>query len=128
MAKKITLTIKESLEELRRLFHTHPHHLHPRIQMLYLIKSGITDSTKVLSSHLFMGTRIIQLWKRLYEKSSLKGLLTYQRGKKKNNGLLPPPYTQPSRSSCLPQPRHLPVTRPFTRMGEGELSEPPCQG
>lgn len=86
MAKKITLTVTESIEELKRLFHLYPYHLHPRIQMLYLIKFGITDSTKVLSTHLFTGTRVIQTWKRLYEKDSLKGLLNYQRGKNISNG------------------------------------------
>jgi hypothetical protein len=59
--------------------------------MLYLINSGVTDSTKVLSSHLFTGTRVIQTWKRLYEKDSLKGLLNYQRGKNKSNGSITEP-------------------------------------
>jgi hypothetical protein len=43
MASKIKQTIIESLEELKRLYHRHPVHLHGIIKMLYLIKSGVTD-------------------------------------------------------------------------------------
>jgi hypothetical protein len=35
MAFKIKIRVTESLEELKRLFHSHPVYLHSRIQMLY---------------------------------------------------------------------------------------------
>ncbi len=66
MASKIKITVIENLPELKRLFHKHPVHLHSRIQMLYLIKSGFSDSTKVLGKHLLVGSRAIQRWKNDY--------------------------------------------------------------
>jgi hypothetical protein len=90
MAFKIKIRVTESLEELKRLFHSHPVYLHSRIQMLYLIKSGVTDSTKELASRLLVDSRTIQCWKGDYLKGCLAGLLNYIRGKNKSNGIITP--------------------------------------
>lgn len=90
MAIKIKITVIESLEELKRLFHQHPVHLHGRIQMLYLIKSGVTNSTKELASRLLVDARTIQCWKGDYLEEGLAGLLKYTRGSNKSNGIITP--------------------------------------
>ena len=66
MAKKIEIIVIESCDELKHFYHKHPIYLHSRIRMLFLIKSGITNSTKELADKLMTGTRIIQTWKRIY--------------------------------------------------------------
>jgi len=90
MALKIQLTISESLEELKRLYHRHPVHLHSRIKMLYLIKSGVTDSTKGLCNHLLIGSRAIQRWKNDYLLGGIDKLLHYEKGIHKSNGIITP--------------------------------------
>jgi len=77
MASKIKLSVTEDLQYLKRLFHKHPVHLHSRIQMLYLIKSGVTDSTKVLCNHLLVGPKAIQRWKNDYLEGGIDLLLSY---------------------------------------------------
>lgn len=90
MASKIKLSVTEDLQYLKRLFHKHPVHLHSRIQMLYLIKSGVTDSTKVLCNHLLVGPRAIQRWKNDYLEGGIDLLLSYEKGKNKSNGIITP--------------------------------------
>lgn len=90
MAFKIKITVTEELPALKRLFHKHPFHLHSRIQMLYLIKSGFTESTKVLSKHLLVGSRAIQRWKNDYQSGGITKLLTFEKGKHKSNGIISP--------------------------------------
>lgn len=90
MASKINIQVSESLEELKRLFHKHPFHLHGRIQMLYLIKSGITNSTKELTKRLLVGRRAIQRWKIDYAHGGIHGILNYEKGKYKSNGIITP--------------------------------------
>ena len=90
MALKIKIIVTEDLQELKRLFHKHPVHLHSRIQMLYLIKSGVTDSTKVLCNHLLVGSRAIQRWKNDYLAGGIESLLNYEKGKHKSNGIITP--------------------------------------
>jgi len=83
MAARKDLIIKERIEELKQLFHRHPFHLHGRIMMLYLIKSGITNHTGDLASRLLVKRRVIQTWKSLYATGGIEQLLNYQRGKHK---------------------------------------------
>ena len=90
MASKIKITVSEELPELKRLFHKHPVHLHCRIQMLYLIKSGFSDSTKVLSKQLMVGSRAIQRWKNDYLSGGTDKLLKFEKGKNKSNGIITP--------------------------------------
>jgi len=90
MAYKIKVTVTGDLSDLKRLFHKHPVHLHVRIQMLYLIKSGVTESTKVLSRHLLVGPRAIQRWKNDYQSGGMDKLLEYEKGKHKSNGIIAP--------------------------------------
>ena len=90
MAFKIKITVIESLETLKRLFHSHPVHLHSRIQMLYLIKSGVTDSTKELATRLLVDVRTIQCWKGYYLTEGLAELIKYTRGSYKSNGIITP--------------------------------------
>lgn len=90
MALKKRLTITESQLDLKHLFHKHPVHLHARIQMLYLIKSGVTDSTNVLAEKLLVSTRAIQHWKKEYVQGGINQLLSYERGKHKSNGIITP--------------------------------------
>lgn len=86
MASKIKITVTEELHELKRLFREHPVHLHCRIQMLYLLKSGFSDSTKILSQQLLVGSRAIQHWKNDYLPSGINKLLKYEKGKQKVMG------------------------------------------
>ena len=90
MESKIRISVSEDLQDLKRLYRTHPVYLHSRIQMLYLIKSGITDSTQKLSSHLFVVTRVIQRWKNDYLSGGIDKLLNYDKGKNKSNGIITP--------------------------------------
>jgi hypothetical protein len=90
MASKIKITVTEELLELKRLFHKHPVHLHCRIQMLYLLKSGFSDSTKLLSQQLLVGSRAIQRWKNDYLSGGINKLLKYEKGKHKSNGIITP--------------------------------------
>lgn len=90
MAQKSQLSVQESSASLRHLFRTHPVHLHPRIQMLYLIQNKITDSTNDLSAKLLVTTRAIQHWKKAYAQGGIKQLLCYERGKHKSNGVITP--------------------------------------
>ena len=90
MASKIQITVTEELLELKRLFHKYPVHLHSRIQMLYLIKSGFSDSTKVLGKHLLVGSRALQRWKNDYLSGGINKLLKYEKGKHKSNGIITP--------------------------------------
>lgn len=90
MPKKITITVSEDLSYLKRLFHQHPAHLHSRIQMLYLIKSDVTNSTKELATRLLVSARTIQCWKGHYLTGGLIGLLNYTRGSYKSNGIITP--------------------------------------
>ncbi len=90
MSSKIKIAVIEDLHTLKRLFHKHPVHLHSRIQMLYLIKSGFSDSTKVLCKHLLVGSRAIQRWKNDYQSGGINKLLKYEKGKHKSNGIITP--------------------------------------
>jgi transposase len=90
MASKIKIIVTEELQELKRYIHTYPVHLHCRLQMLYLIKSGVTDSTKGLCKHLLVGPRAIQRWKKDYLEGGIGNLLNYKRGKHKSNGIVTP--------------------------------------
>lgn len=90
MASKIKITVREDLQELKRLYRKHPVHLHSRIKMLYLIKSGVTDSTQKLSTHLFTVPRVIQRWKNSYLSGGIDKLLSYDKGKNKSNGIITP--------------------------------------
>jgi len=90
MARKIKVIITESIQELKHLYHKQPVHLHSRIQMLYLIKSGTTDSTKILCSHLLVGPKAIQRWKKDYIDGGIDKLLSYEKGKHKSNGIITP--------------------------------------
>jgi hypothetical protein len=90
MAIKINVLVAESLQELKRLYHKHPVHLHGRIRMLYLIKSGVTDSTQSLSTHLLVVPRVIQRWKNTYLTGGIDKLLNYEKGKRKSNGVITP--------------------------------------
>lgn len=90
MASKIKLLVTEDLQELKRLYHQHPYYLHNRVQMLYLIKSGVTDSTKELSYRLLVVTRVIQRWKNAYLSGGIEQLLKYEKGKHKSNGIITP--------------------------------------
>lgn len=90
MASKTILSIRENLSELKQLFHKCPVHLHGRIQMLYLLKSNVTDSTNALSEKLLVTTRAIQHWKKAYLQGGINHLLSYERGKHKSNGIITP--------------------------------------
>jgi hypothetical protein len=90
MAIRCQLLIQESSADLKSLFRKHPVHLHPRIHMLYLIKSEIMDSTNDLSEKLLVSTRSIQHWKKAYAQGGIAQLLIYERGKHKSNGIITP--------------------------------------
>lgn len=90
MSIKIKIAVTESLEDLKRLYRKHPVHLHGRIRMLYLIKSGVTDSTKALSIQLLVVPRVIQRWKNDYLTGGIDELLNYEKGKHKSNGIITP--------------------------------------
>ncbi|MDI9364675.1 MAG: hypothetical protein QM541_06970 [Flavobacterium sp.] len=90
MALKINLVVTEDLALLKRLYHQHPFYLHNRIQMLYLIKSGVTDSTKELATRLLVVNRVIQRWKNAYLSGGIGQLLKYEKGRHKSNGIITP--------------------------------------
>src|ERR1700740_1035182 len=90
MALRRQLLIQESCTDLKLLFRKHPVHLHPRIQMLYLIKSAAMDSTNDLSEKLLVSTWAIQHWKKAYAEGGIAQLLVYERGKHKSNGIITP--------------------------------------
>jgi hypothetical protein len=58
--------------------------------MLYIIKSGVTDSTKGLCNHLLIGSRAIQRWKNDYLIGGIDKLLYYERGIHKSIGIITP--------------------------------------
>ena len=90
MALRKHITITEGIQELKQLFHKHPHYLHPRIKLLYYLKSKITDRTKELSEKLLVSTTTIQEWKNAYASGGLAELLKYERGKNKSNSTITP--------------------------------------
>ena len=90
MAIRRQLLIQESSSDLKLLFRKHPVHLHPRIHMLYLIKSEVTNSSNTLSEKLLVSTRAIQHWKKAYAQGGIAQLLVYERGKFKSNGIITP--------------------------------------
>ena len=66
MASRIKITVTEDLQDLKRLYHKHPAHLHSPLRMLYLIKSGVTESTKILNWHLMVVVRHLVYLQRAY--------------------------------------------------------------
>lgn len=90
MATRKHIIITETVQELKQLFHKHPHYLHPRIKMLYYLQSKVTNRTKDLSEKLLVSATTIQAWKNAYSSGGLKELLTYERGKHKTNATITP--------------------------------------
>lgn len=90
MALRKQITITETVQDLKQLFHKHPNHLHPRIKMLYYLQSNITNKTKDLAEKLLVSISSIQDWKNAYASGGLKELLQYERGQNKSNATITP--------------------------------------
>lgn len=90
MSRTKQIIIQETAQELKKLFRKYPNHLHTRIQFLYSIKTGITDSTKQLALQLMVTEKTIRQWKSTYALGGLNGLLKYERGKNKSNSMITP--------------------------------------
>ena len=90
MSRKTILIIQESATELKQLFRKHPYYLHPRIEMLYLLKTNFSDSPGILATKLLVTMRSVQFWQKAYAQGGIEQLLSYERGKHKSNGIITP--------------------------------------
>jgi transposase len=79
MGKSITLTVKESIEEIKLLYGKAPIHLRPRYKMLLLICGGCTR-TNDLAAKVGASANTISIWKGHYSSGGLAQLTSDQRG------------------------------------------------
>jgi len=79
MAKAVIISVKETLEELRKLQSKAPIHLHSRLKMLILIV-GDCISSKDLASKTGVSRNTIASWKKSYNEGGLKQLTSDERG------------------------------------------------
>ena len=77
MANALSITIKESLRELRGLLKKSATHHSPKIKMLLEIKkSDYALSKNELAERIGVNHNSIQTWRTKYQKSGISGLLT----------------------------------------------------
>ena len=75
--------VLETEAELKQLHRSVASHLKPRIQMLFLIKTGKAHSKQELADALGVNHNSTQNWKKSYEQGGIKQLLSYKRGGRK---------------------------------------------
>ena len=76
MAKPLSITVKETFEELKKLLKNSSPHLSPRIKMLMVIKrSNSLLSKNDLANEVGVNHNSIQKWRRNYLKGGIKKLL-----------------------------------------------------
>lgn len=86
MPAAISITIAESVAELKSQLSKVSDHLRPRIKMLLCIVQG-TDKVAALAAKTGTSTNSILLYKKRYRDGGLKGLLQEGRGGDKRSGL-----------------------------------------
>ena len=73
MAKPLSITVKETIEELKKLLKRSSPHLSPRIKMLMVIKrSASLLSKNDLANEVGVNHNSIQKWRRNYLKGGIK--------------------------------------------------------
>jgi transposase len=76
MAKALSITVKETLKELKHLLKISPTHYSPKIRMLIEIKkSNEALSKNELADIIGVNHNSIQTWRTKYKKEGIKGLL-----------------------------------------------------
>ena len=76
MANALTITVKEELQELRRLLKKSPAHFSSKIRMLIEIKQSDAALSKVeLANRMGVDPNSIQIWRTKYKKEGIHGLL-----------------------------------------------------
>jgi len=76
MAKALSITVKETLKELKRLLKISPAHYSSKIRMLIEIKKSNVDLSKnELADKIGVNHNSIQTWRTKYKKEGIKGLL-----------------------------------------------------
>ena len=76
MAKPLSITVKETMEELKKLLKSSSPHLSPRIKMLIVIKcSSSALSKNDLANEVGVNHNSIQKWRGKYLKGGIKKLL-----------------------------------------------------
>lgn len=76
MAKALSITVKETLKELKRLLKISPAHYSSKIRMLIEIKkSNVALSKNELADKIGVNHNSIQTWRTKYKKEGIKGLL-----------------------------------------------------
>lgn len=75
-----SISVKESLTELKKLQKQHPLHVRPRLQMLVLILSGHNTGKQALATALGVNPNSTQSWKQRYEQGGIDLLLSDNRG------------------------------------------------
>jgi len=79
MAKRVIITIKEELSDLKSLHSKAPIHLRPRYKMLILIAGGCTNSQE-LAAKTGVSRNTIATWKQSYAHGGLDCIMTDERG------------------------------------------------
>lgn len=76
MAKALSITVKETLKELKRLLKISPAHYSSKIRMLIEIKKSNVDLSKnELADKIGVNHNSIQTWRTKYNKEGIRGLL-----------------------------------------------------
>lgn len=86
MAHAIQLSVKETGVTLRLLHNKSAAHLRPRVKMLQWILKSV-HSIDELSAKVGVSRNSIALWKRIYQKEGLDGLLNDKRGGDHRSGI-----------------------------------------
>ena len=113
MAKAVVISVKENLEELKKLQRKAPIHLHARLKMLILIVGGCTSS-KDLSAKTGVNRNTIATWKVSYNEGGLSQLTSDQRGGDYQSGI-----TDEQRKK-IEQKLHDPKNA-FTSFGQAQI-------
>lgn len=86
MSATISISLKESLGDLKSLHPDTAAHLRPRLKMLMAIAKGAT-SAAVLAAKAGVSTESIRVWKKKYLAGGLDALLNEGRGGDKRSGI-----------------------------------------
>lgn len=90
MANALSLSIKETKQQLQALLKKQPASLRSRIVMLLTIKKSETPlSKKELAQLVGVNPNSIQSWRTLYRKKGINALLTHRRGGKRREVITP---------------------------------------
>lgn len=78
MAKPLSISVKESLNELKKILKHQPSHFRPRIQMLIAIKkSGTGLGKNALAELIGVNHNSIQVWRKKYLTGGIDKLLSH---------------------------------------------------